>query len=212
MVVDFNNKENYDEVYAKEGITNAVILNQKKAYFGITFKNFPNLDISGATFENCSFENCKVIKFSACTLIRCSFDTISKITSSVTYYFGCKFSNCVSDGRFLYIKRRGELRDCVFENVTAKNYGYDAGYVVDIQYAKKSYRHDLTNCSFANCLVENDKGDFFAIGCVLPIMTSEQRAKMEWLEKNGYNTDDFITDWGETVGLDDVQLSETINK
>ena len=61
MIVDFKTKENYESVFAKEGITNTVILKQKKAYFGIVFKNFPNLDISGATLENCSFENCEVI-------------------------------------------------------------------------------------------------------------------------------------------------------
>ena len=107
----------------------------------------------------------------------------------------------------MFIKIRGEIKDCIFENISARNFGYDAGYIARIDYAKKSYRHEISECSFDNCTVENDHGEYFTVGCNVPLLTDEQKEKMELLEKKGYNTDDFITDWGEIVGLEEFYAS-----
>ena len=128
-------------------------------YDGITFRNFPNLyleSLKNAVFKKCTFENCDEVAVYGCKMIGCHFKNVSGVNGHYTDFINCEFLQCCSQGPFLSIEGRGEVRDCCFDNITALGKNGD-GYLIYSVYDKKSDVKLIKNCHFTGCSAENDE-------------------------------------------------------
>lgn len=122
---------------------------------GVTFCNFNNLCTENTVFENCTFENCQTVSFESCQIKNCTFKNVCNIDGTRTNFYDCTFKDSCSDGPFLVIDSRGQVKGCTFDTITALG---DQSYIIWSGYGKKHEIEMIVDCSFNDCQVESEDG------------------------------------------------------
>lgn len=134
----------------------------------VTFRNFLNLCIEYACFENCVFENCHGISIENCHMEMCTFKNVNGIDGVRTDFSNCTFTGCCSDGPFLGIESRGCVENCIFDTITALG---EQSYIIHSVYGEKSEIEIISGCKFIDCKVESEDGELCCCSYSEPLLS-----------------------------------------
>lgn len=200
MIIDYKNKEQAIACGVKDVDCNGeIFFVGKKAYTGITFRNFPNLHLEEATFINCTFEDCGEIAVYEKEMVECVFRNVSSILGHYTDFENCRFENCCSEGPLLTIDSDGSVENCIFENVTASG---EDGYIVFSVYGKKSDVREIKNSKFIDWTVGNSDNDIAFCEYYVPFLSR----KTKYIDNIDYKTCNI--DEGEIIEIGSFSVEE----
>lgn len=149
MIVDFNKP---DEEATGMHFVGSTLYTNKKVLDGVTFQNFPKLELKKVQLRNCKFENCKTIHFTDCLVLDCHMDKIGLLFADRTHILSTVIEHMFSNNDCVISVEDSGISGCTFRDVELREDSYFIVGFGDVW---------LDNCTFEDIRTERDDCELF---------------------------------------------------